>query len=448
MFQGTIEPPVRSILQTQFRRWNVPELWVACSGKFTIERSLHSMATMHGNDVSVYTNTIGALLAGNPVELELTDETREWLPWLQDYMNSDIAKVATMMLADGLFTALDRADRNAYYQRQVEGYHRQWERLHAGTVAKLEKVDVRLASYHALDCREYLEDVVPQGAPVVSFPPFDVGGYEKMFAPLDHHFIHPKVEYDILDEEGIEDTLRLIMDRKHWLFATNTRREEFEDNLIGVVQTAQLRRPNYIYASEHQSRLVKPRLPLKVVNGPRLGPGDRIGDSLTLARIGRYEFDYIRSQYLDPKIKLGRASAPCVVLSEGRILGVIAASDSDWVLDEIYLTSDFAVDSSDYPKLSKLVAMCARTVEYQQLMESMFSRKFRRLSTTAFTRRPVSMKYRGVLDLSKREDSEDPNFNYQLMYEGEIGSYTLDEALAEWRRKGWGHTTGEKENGK
>ena len=444
MFQGTIEPPIRSILQAQYKRWGVTDLWVACSGKFTIERSLHSYGTMHGNDVSIYTNAIGQLFSGQTVELSLTEDTAETHPWLNDYMRTNTDRVATMMLADGLFTAFDRADSNVYYERQAEGYKRQWARLHAQTVEKLERVNLPLASYHPMDCRDYLKDVVPADGAVISFPPFDVGGYERMFASLDRHFDTPPVEYDMLDDDGIADTLDLIMDRKHWLFATNTRREEYEDHLVGIVQTTQLRRPNYVYASEPEARLVRPRRPMKPVATPRLSHGDRIGDTLTLARIESQEFDYLRSQYLDPHIKLGASGAPCAVLADGKIIGVIAMKDADWVLDECYLTSDFAVDSSDYPRLSKLVVMAAQSVEYQQIMESMYSRRFRGFSTTAFTKRPVSMKYRGLLDLWKREPAKDSAFAYQCMYTGEMGKWTLAEAVAEWRKRGWGKTTTEK----
>ena len=65
--------------------------------------------------------------------------------------------------------------------------------------------------------------------------------------------------------------------------------------------------------------------------------------------------------------------------------------------DEIYLMSDFAVASSDYPKLSKLVVMAACSKEMQHLMQNAMSRPVRKIATTAFTQNPVSMKYRGTM---------------------------------------------------
>jgi hypothetical protein len=45
------------------------------------------------------------------------------------------------------------------------------------------------------------------------------------------------------------------------------------------------------------------------------------------------------------------------------------------------------------------------------------------------------MKYRGILQLTKRSDSEDPRFKYQLQYESDMGRWTLAEGLAEWKAK-------------
>jgi hypothetical protein len=51
----------------------------------------------------------------------------------------------------------------------------------------------------------------------------------------------------------------------------------------------------------------------------------------------------------------------------------------------------------------------------------------RRRTTTAFTDKPVSMKYRGVFDLHSRTEG-------RLNYLGEAGKWSLEDALTWWRK--------------
>jgi hypothetical protein len=87
--------------------------------------------------------------------------------------------------------------------------------------------------------------------------------------------------------------------------------------------------------------------------------------------------------------------------------------------------------------------MAAQSTELQHLMQNLMSRPIRTIATTAFTQKPVSMKYRGLLTLTSRKDSADPDWAYELQYGGEVGKWTLKEAVAEWRRRGWDDVRGD-----
>lgn len=442
MFLGTIEPEVRAIVQEHVRDWDVEDIYVGCSGAFTIERFLGPLGhRMHGNDVAIYTSQLGKYLSGQPVDLALRPESADELAWLEPYLQDDADRVATMMLGTRFLQYVGKPGR--YFDRMIDGFQRQFETMHAQTKAKVEAVALRLDSFHPMDVRDWLRDVVPANGAVASFPPFDVGGYEAMWEPLDKHFTWDAPQYAILDDDGIRDTLELIMDREHWILASNHRREEWENSLVGVVQTSPRRRPNYVYASTHKTRIVKPRTTMAPVLAPRLSAGDRIGDTIKLAPLTLPQFNQLRAQYLNPKIRTAAPSAAFAVLSEGRVVGAIAALPGKFAPDEIYLMSDFAVSGSDYPRLSKLVVMAACSTELQHLMQNLMSKRIRHVATTAFTQNPVSMKYRSILDLTKRADSTDPDFNYELNYGGEIGRWTLTEAVTEWRRRGWDKLKGD-----
>lgn len=436
VFAGTIEVEVRSIVQEHVRTWDVSDVWVGCSGNFSIERFLGPLHyTMHGNDVSIYTCQLGKYLSGQRVDFTLRDESKEQLGWLEPFMETDADKIATLMLGTRFLQFVGKPGR--YFTRMLDGFIRQYPEIHAQTRKKVEAVTVKLASFHAMDVREWLTDVVPETAAVASFPPFDVGGYETMWKPLDHHFTWDEPRYEILNDAGILETLELIKAREHWILASNHRRGEWEDQLVGVVQTSPRRRPNYVYASTHRTRIVKPRIVMEPVNVPRLGPGDRVGETIKLAPLTAQQFNFLRAQYLNPKIRTAAPAAQFAVLSEGRLVGAIGVLPGKFDPDEIYLLSDFAVPSSDYRRLSKLVVMAAVSKEMQHLMQNAMSRPIRRIATTAFTQNAVSMKYRGCLELSKRSESTDPDWKFELQYGGDVGRWTLTEAVAEWRRRGW-----------
>lgn len=54
MFQGTIPPEARSMIRALAGDWNAPDIYVGCSGNFTIERSLADLGVrLHSNDVRI-----------------------------------------------------------------------------------------------------------------------------------------------------------------------------------------------------------------------------------------------------------------------------------------------------------------------------------------------------------------------------------------------------------
>lgn len=438
MFLGTIEPEIRSIVNEHTRNWETNEYWIGCSGNMTIERFLHAPGVkLHSNDVSVYTTALGNYLSGQPVELALKDESADALSWLEPYLVDDADKLATMMLGTRFLDMVGKTGK--YYERMMDGTKRQFPEMHATTKAKIEGLSFRVESYHSMDVREWMRNVVPENGAVISFPPFDVGGYESMWAPIEKHFNWPEPSYSILDEDGIKDTLALIMQRDDWIFASNIRHDDWEQHLCGIVQTSPRRRPNYVYASSKRTRIVRPREQTMPVLNPRLRKGDVIGDEIKLAPLKLQQFNSLRSQYLNPKIRTSAPSCAFALLSEGRVLGAFAFSPSTWSPDEMYMMSDFPVSNTDYPRLSKLLVLAACSKETKHLLQNVTSKRMASLTTTAFTQKPVSMKYRGILDLSKRSDSKDPEFEFELKYDGELGRWTLAEALTMWKKK-WGQT--------
>jgi hypothetical protein len=110
------------------------------------------------------------------------------------------------------------------------------------------------------------------------------------------------------------------------------------------------------------------------------------------------------------------------------------------------LLSDFPVTPTEYQKLAKLVLIAALSKESKLLAERITGKRTRALTTTAFSKNPVSMKYRGLFQLIKRKENKidldgldlatayslQP---YELNYGARMGDWSLQEGLDIWKKK-------------
>ncbi|MFC4060216.1 Hint domain-containing protein [Planomonospora corallina] len=174
MFHGSIPAPLRSIIYEHAGTWPGDDIWIGCSGNYTIERVLHSRfgdaRRVHGNDIQAYSCALGWWLAGDPLTYTLREEYQDVLGWLSPYLDDPTDLLATLMLGTRFLQWVGRD--GAYYRRMMAATQAQWPRMHDKTATKLRNLTVRLGSFYAGDVRDYLTDAVPADAPVVMFPPF------------------------------------------------------------------------------------------------------------------------------------------------------------------------------------------------------------------------------------------------------------------------------------
>lgn len=426
------------MIHEQVRTWDVDELAVGCSGNYTIERCVADLnVQLHSNDVQIYSAALGWFLAGEELPITLKPEVEEALPWLADYMDGRAGTLATIMLGSGMTSFLKAVKKpdNAYYQRILRGIERQFPTMHAKTVEKLQGITMHLASFHAMDVGEWVNTKISRDIPVCCFPPFFAGDYESQFKILDDSFDWPKPDYPELDQEGVDALIDDITDRKHWVLGLHIRREHLQDQLRGIVQTSNRGVPIYIYASGGKSRVVRPRQSTEIVPARRLGPGDRLGERLSLATLTTGQFATLRSQYMNHKIKPGSPYLPLAVLVDGILVGATAVGPSTNHPTTAYMLSDFPVDPTDYERLAKLILYAALSRESRLLLQRRCGTVMERLRTTAFTDRPVSMKYRGVFKLEKRAESPDPEYQNLLNYIADYGQWSLAEGFEMWKKK-------------
>lgn len=448
MFQGSIPQDMRRIIHEIVADWTCPDVAIGCSGNFTIERILADdySFNLRGSDVTIYSCAIGSYLADKPFRLELRDEQREQLGWLEPYLQTPAGGLATIQLMSKLTEAMDANGKlkdNQYYRRLLPAYRRQWDEMYTKTVEKIEAVTLRLKEFHAGDAVDWVAGL---GADVgvISYPPFFTGGYEKMFERLGAVFDWDEPDYIMFDpaSQRMDDYLQSIMNRKHWIFGLPEIRDDYADYLRGLTYTTLHGVPLYVYSNTPIRRIVTPKSTGDKVLIPRLMPGDVITkqSKIGLKKLSAGEFSSLRSKYLNVRIKTSSPSLALGVIVDGLLVGAIAFNPpkSYGTASSAYMLSDFAVAPTDYRRLSKLVLYAARSKETQRHIEAMLNRRVRTLVTTAFTDNPVSMKYRGLFDFMSRKETPAGGtspYKYMVNYTAKTGTWTLQEGLDEWVRK-------------
>lgn len=432
MFIGSIPPPLASIVHEHTRHWDVEDVHVMCSGNFTIERVLADRFGLHSNDVSLYTSALGAMLAGQDLPVRLRESQRMRYGWLEGFLEDPVDRVATVMLGTRAFAGVGRA--NAYYERMEGAYRDQWDRLHGETVMKLQQVKLKLASYTAQDAAEFI-DQVPMDGGVCSFPPFYTGGYESLYRGLDALLDWDEPEYAVMDQDGLHELIDRMRERQYWLYGTDHRIDEHEPHLRGIVQVSSRNVPIFVYSSHGSTRWSGPLQTVESFDVPKLGPDNELGGTLGLVRLTAGQMNQLRAQYLDPRIAPSGCDLALAVVVDRTVIGMFGMQHGRFGAGAIYVMSDFPIAPTRYKRLAKLVLMAALSREAQALFERYMSRRFRTVVTTAFTDRPVSMKYRGLFKLTGRKETPHSPHRYQLQYEAPAGQWSLSDALARWKEK-------------
>jgi hypothetical protein len=435
MFQGTTPADVQKIFHEIVSGWSCKDIYIGCSGNFTIERVLHETGrfNLHSNDVSIYSGFLGSWLAGAPYPIRLTDEYADKLSWLKPYLETPEDALATVLLCTTYLTSYERT--NAFYRRMTQGYERQWPELHKKTLEKVKGFKPRIASYSSMDVQKFAADA-PEDQGFICFPPFYKSGYEVMWKKMQTVFQWEEPPYEVFDDAGVTTLFEQIRSKKFWIIANNKFRPEMAEYYRAKVKPTNRGADNFIYSGNGPARLVTPHQNLEPIPLPRLLRGDTIGDHMGVYVLKEPQFATLRSQYMNAHIAPGTPALSLCIAVDGRIVGGIAFKRDDIEgFPGMFLLSDFAVGPTDYPKLSKLVVAAVLSKEVKLLAERTLGKRVIDYYTAVFSNNPNSMKYRGLFEKTSSKPCKDGPFAYQLQYRGDAGRWTLDEALALRKQK-------------
>jgi hypothetical protein len=426
-FVGSINAETRKWLGNNGQAFDGREVYVGCSGNFSVEQILSRYAPkarIWGNDVSLYSGALGAYLANQPFELSVKEDEYKWLePYLEDVEG----KAAAIMV---LLEALKyEAANNAFKARHWSHYRNNFSQFHQATVGRLRerKQEIRLEGYTGKDIFDLLDEI-PKEAVVIAFLPTYAGGYERMFKRLGEIFSWNEPEYQIIDEERKKRTILKMMERDY-LYLDD--RVYSGLPMVAVVRKARMK-PVYIYSNMAALRLavLKQQRRSQFVPFARLSDQDEItpASKLSIVPTSNAVVNYYRDVYLSKGVGIpADGEAPFAVSVDGKVFGFLIFARMQGRGD-VYLLADFVINSIRYRRLAKLLLLVIQTKEIRRMMEEKLLAELPTCTTMVFTEKPVSMKYRGLFKLARRDEGK-------LVYSTEMGIRNLSEVIPLWLKK-------------
>lgn len=445
-FLGSIAGTLRKVIAAYATELAVPVL-LPCAGNFTVGAALRSggyTGRISGCDITLYTSALGVYLAGTALDVSEREDCPEHLRGFLDCSApaSLAASVAIMLDLRQVWKG-----QSVWHRRVLANYRREWPRLMEKTLVKLTAYRAHMAqgdgfAYVPQDAVAFLDAHDPEYAVFIAPPTFGSRDYINQERMLAASAQWDAPEYKDISFQDVP-IYEKITSFRQWMIIMERPLPEIEKILGEPVAVVHKGRKSITYAyAGHSRRRIVTRGYLPSSSPGPIFPGDRpvtgeeepgilLLDKKQTVRMNEL-FMSVRVDYFlaDVALSLG-------LCLDRRIIGKLDfnLTKHAWALEtpglQIYQRSDLAVPSVE-PRLAKLVLMMCQSHEVKQLIDATFKDDFRFTVTTAFSRNPVSMKYRGVFKLHKR--LEDPD-GYRLNYYGDLGLWTLADSLVQWYKK-------------
>ena len=284
-----------------------------------------------------------------------------------------------------------------------------------------------MEAYTSRDIFDLLDEI-PKDAVVIAFLPTYAGGYERMFKRLEEIFDWDSPSYGMIDEDRKKRILTKMMERDY-LYLDDHEWKGLP--MVAVVRKARMK-PVYIYSNMtalHRG-VMKQQRHSEFVPFARLGDEDEItpASKLVIAPTTNRIVNYYRDVYLSKGVGIpadGEVPAGFGSRRQGlRVPDLLPDAGGG----DVYLLADFVVNSTRYRRLAKLLLLVTQTREVRRLLEEKFFLEIPKCRTMVFTDKPVSMKYRGLYELARRDPGK-------LVYETELGLLNLNEVIPLWLKK-------------
>lgn len=430
MFVGTTPQEVRLLLQDLMKGISKKDVFIGCSGNFSVDKIMSKMGyVVHSNDVSLYSKLISDIVLGTETELETTNE--ELISVFKGWPESKYKKLIQVMYAMKISKFAPR--KNDYQKTFFDLYIDESMSYLENTMEKMEKgaFDFQIKDFFFGDFVEFLKNKRGKGVGI-SYPPTYKSGYEKMFDYVEKSFDYERAVYPLFDPKEEEPLFREMLEEDENVFYSDRDWESLEKYKVGVVNLGQGKHPVYIFSSVAKNqnyyfeREIKP-----ISSNVKVAPTDyefSKKSNISVEVCNVKEINYFKAFYMANKVNYTTGGDfGLIFFADKKAFGFASFSKTLSTMELMFIQSDFVINS-DTPKLSKLLIMLLKSKEVRHLIARKTVNWYDGLKTTVYTRSPVSMKYRGVFDLSRRDKDK-------LIYVAEFTELSLKEIFQQWLNK-------------
>lgn len=432
MFVGSTPPEVRLLLQDLISGSKKKEVFVGCSGNFTVDKIMSKMGfNVHSNDVCLYSKLVADVLLGTETEVKVVNE--ELIDVFNAWPESKYKKLVQVMFAIRLSDYDQR--KNDYQKQFFDVWLSQSSIYYENTIKKLEKgaLDFQINSFSFCDFIEFLKQKQGKGIGV-SFPPTYKSGYERMFSFVEKSFEYTRATYEVFDPKKANQTFLELLEEDENIIYSDINWPDLKKFEAGMVNLGQGKHPVYIYSSiqkdekyyfEREKKQVESKIQILPIDYVFT---DKTQISIALCPVG--EINYFKAFYMANKVNYTTGGdMGLVFMADGKAFGFTSFSKMLSTTELFFMQSDFVVNSHT-AKLSKLLIMLTRSKEVRKLIARKMANFYVGLKTTVYSDKPISMKYRSVYELERRDKGK-------LIYVGKFNELTLNEIFKTWLKKNY-----------
>lgn len=426
-FTGTTPQEVRILLHDLMKNVEQKSVYVGCSGNFTTDKLMASMGfDVHSNDVSLYSKLIADIILNEDTELEVINPDLKLI--FDKWDDSRYKKLIQVMFAMRLSGFQER--KNEYQQAMYNAFVSQSVDYYNNTIEKLQKgsLDFKIKSFSFCDFYEFLKDKKGKGVGV-SFPPTYKGGYEKIFSYVEKSFNYERAKYNLFDPSKAGEVFEDLLSTDENIIYSDREWEHLSDLVIGKINLGPGKHPVFIYSSvdKHKNYYLQKKKETKPSNIQVLPIDYQFTrkTKITADICSVNDINYFKAFYMATKVNYTTGGDFGIVFfADGKAFGFTSFSKMLSTMELIFMQSDFVVNSNT-PRLSKLLIMLMKSKEVRKLIARKMANYYEGVKTTVYSDKPISMKYRGVFELDRRDKGK-------LMYVGKFTDMGIKQIYQTW----------------
>ncbi|MCB1423181.1 MAG: hypothetical protein KDJ69_12095 [Nitratireductor sp.] len=447
IFNGSIPPicMMQIIKAVDFSSWK--SCYVGCSGTFTFERAIgkrYPKLPMHGNDVSLLSGVLSGIAMGKPERFEFRERLAHWEPMLDGA--SEMERAGALILALYLGRVYGGKSEHAkrhwlYYENRFPDYVKKGTEQIRALVHEL-----NLASYFPGDFRAHLRKGIQEGGGVIVSAPFISGWYEKWFKFINENIAWNEPSYDLWNPDRFPELMQEI--EESGAPYVMVYKNKIEDGKLACYHRVGMKPKFFVYSNSQRTGSVVDHNSSGTGTPFRFKPVDIEDiDADTKVEIVRCKAgyaDYIKGLYLQENIPWTSGPLNFLIYLDDMLAGILTFSmpkhniGSHKTTEYVYLLSDTC--TTRFGRVSKLIAMlaCQSDVLREASHRLLHRRPIKAVVTTVRSNHPVSMKYRGIYKILKKQEAdanERSGARFIINYEGHPREQSPQEVYAEWFKR-------------